>query len=146
MGIFDLFKTKNTDTRKAYLKELIRVAKADGYLEESEYQFILRIAKKLECSSQDVAHLSKEVDNETDTDPGQSKEKRLRLIFDLVGIMMIDGIIDPKEMILCHTVAMKSGFEDRVIDDIVYRIQKLTEQGKSIEEASDEVYLQFRDT
>lgn len=144
MGIFDLFKSKNTDKCKEYLKELIRVAKADGYLENSEYQFILKVAEKLECTSEEVNTLSQEISSEVPNEARQSKEQRLKLLFDLVGIMMIDGSIDPKELLLCKNIAMKSGFEHRVIDDIVYRIEKLTQSGETIEGACEVVYNQYK--
>jgi hypothetical protein len=58
--------------------------------------------------------------------------------------MLIDGSIDPKEMGLCKSIAMKSGFEPEVIDDIVHRIDSLRQSGISIEEASTKAYRLYR--
>ena len=139
MGLFDLFRSKDRDHRKSYLKELIRVAKADGHLEKREYDLILRIGQKLACTESEIEALSQEVRHDQQTE-SQTKEHRLKLIFDLVAIMMIDETIDPKELGLCKSIAMKCGFEAEVIDDIVHRIKVLTESGKSIEEASNEAF------
>ena len=143
MGLFDLFKSKNEDTRKSYLKELIKVAKADGYLEKREYQFILRIGNKLACTEEEIKALSEEIQLDDPAEASQRKENRLKLLFDLVAIMMIDESIDPKELGLCKSIAMKSGFEPEVIDDVVYRIKVLSRGGKSIEEASLEAFQAY---
>ncbi len=142
MGLFDLFKNKNKDHCQSYLKELIRVAKADGTLEKSEYDFILKIAAKLECNPDEVADLSKAIEVESQTET-TSKGQRLKLLFDLVLIMMIDGHIDSQEMDLCYSIAIKSGFDPRTIKDIVYRIQQKREQGIELEEATEQIYLEF---
>ena len=141
MGLFDLFKSRNDGNRKSYLKELIKVAKADGHLEKREFEFILRIGHKLACSADEIKELSDEIQLDDPAEASQSNEHRLKLIFDLVAIMMIDGTIDPKELGLCKSIAMKSGFEPEVVDDIVHRINILTQSGKSIEQASTEAYL-----
>ena len=140
MGLFDLFKPKNKDSRKSYLKELIKVAKADGHLEEREYNFILKIGRKLTCSPAEIETLSKEIQLDDPDEARQTRQHRLKLLFDLVAIMMIDGSIDPKELGLCKSIAMKSGFEPEVIDDVVYRINDFTKTGKTIEQASEEAY------
>jgi len=140
VGIFDIFKSNDSNDRKSYLKELIKVAKADGYLEKKEYEFILKIGHKLSCSPDEIKALSEGVKLEDASEASQSREHKLKLIFDLVAIMMIDGTIDPKELGLCKSVAMKSGFEPEVIDDIVHRISTLIQSGSSIEQASSEAY------
>ena len=141
MGLFDLFKSKNDGNRKSYLKELIKVAKADGHLEKREYEFILSIGHKLACSANEIKELSDEIQLDDPAEASQSKEHRLKLVFYLGAIMMIDGTIDPKELGLCKSIAMKSGFEPEIIDDIVHRINIITQSGKSIEQASTEAYL-----
>lgn len=140
MSIFDLFKSKNKDYRKSYLKELIKVAKADDHLQKKEYELILKIGHKLSCSTDEIKEMSDEINLDDPVETTQSKEHRLKLLFDLVAIMMIDGTIDPKELELCKSIAMKSGFEPEVIDDIVYRIGILTKSGRSIEQAIKEAY------
>jgi uncharacterized tellurite resistance protein B-like protein len=140
MSLFDLFKPRNKDNRKSYLKELIKVAKADGHLEKREYEFIMTVGNKLACSEDEIRELSDEIQLDDPAEASQSKEHRLKLIFDLVAIMMIDGTIDPKELGLCKSISMKSGFEPEVVDDIVYHINLLTQSGKSIEQASSEAY------
>ena len=140
MGLFDLFKSKNQDHRKSYLKELIKVAKADGHLEKREYDLILKIGKKLACTTDEIEALSEEIQPDQLPEASQSKRHRLELLFDLVAIMMIDTNIDPKELGLCKSIAMKSGFEPEVIDDIVHQINVLTRSGKTIEQASIEAF------
>ena len=139
MGLFDIFNSKKEDSHKHYLKELIAVAKADGHLEKREYDLILSIANKLACSPEEVKALSLQEESGY-SDKTTNRSHRLKLLFDTVAIMMIDGDIDPKEVALCKSIAMKSGFEHEVIDDIVYRIRLLTKSGKSIEEASKQAF------
>ncbi len=139
-----MFRSKNDDTRKSYLKELIKVAKADGHLEKREYDLILKIGQKLEYQESEVESLSQQIEYDHPSETQPSKDDRLRLIFDLVAIMMIDQSIDPKEMGLCKSIAMKSGFEPEVIDDIVHRINVLTQSGMSIEQASNNAFQVYK--
>ena len=139
MNIFNLFKSNDDDARKSYLKELIRVAKADGHLEEREHDFILKVGKRLACSPEVIEELSAEVQQDDRDEVRQSRRHRLRLVLDLVVIMMIDESIDPKELVLCKSIAMKSGFEPEVIDDVVHRIKQDVRDGGTIEKASEKV-------
>ena len=138
MSLFDFFKSNEDDARKSYIKELIRVARADGHLEQREYNFLLKVGKKLDYSPDEIQKLSSEKQDDLG-DIRQYKKHRLKLILDLVAIMMIDESIDPKELGLCKSVAMKSGFEPEVIDDIVHRISQEVKAGHTVELASKRV-------
>ena len=140
MSIFNLFKSNDSDARKSYLKELIRVAKADGHLEEREHQFILKVGERLACTPEIIQELSAEVQQDDPDEARQSRKHRLRLVLDLVAIMMIDESIDPKELGLCKSIAMKSGFEPEVIDDVVHLINQDVKAGDTIEQASEKVF------
>ncbi len=54
--------------------------------------------------------------------PPDSNRERLNQLHDLVGMMMIDGNIDPNEVIRCKMFAQKLGFKTAVIDAIFANI------------------------
>ena len=81
MGIFDIFKSNDANDRKSYLRELIKVAKADGYLDGKENEFILKIGHKLSCSPDEIKALSEGVKLDDPSEATQSRERKLKLIF-----------------------------------------------------------------
>ena len=114
MGLFDLFRNKSVDTTYNYLKQLVRVAKADGVLEKSEYDFILRVATRLEASEEMLEKIKQEETSNAKVD-FQSMEDRSRFIWDLVWVMAVDNDIDVNEVHICSRIADKLGFNTEIV-------------------------------
>ncbi len=82
MGLFDIFRPDNTDSRLAYLRQLIRVAKADGHMDAGEYRFIKEVAARLETTDEELEELNK--DPKKSSSLGlQTTEERFQFIWDL---------------------------------------------------------------
>ena len=137
MSFWNFFRNNHQNDTDQYLQMLIKVAKADGLIDEKEYRFIQELGVKFDKTPGEVDALLN-IDIETIAAP--SGQDKLRLIFDLICIMMVDKEIDDSEMDICTTMAMKSGFEPELVKDIVYRIGRETEQGQTVVQAYEKVY------
>lgn len=142
MGFWDFFKSDNKAEADHYLRMLVKVARADGQIDEKEYRFLQELGTKLNKTPAEIDLFLEEDDTAKEAPP---RKDRLRMIFDLVCIMMVDRSIDDNEMDLCTRMAMRSGFEPEMVQDIVYRINQEVEQGLTVVEAYEQVYETLKD-
>ena len=99
--------------------DLIRLAEADGKLTHSEYDFILRLAKRMDVNEEEVAELFK--------NPIQSKTKYSELekithFHKLVLLMNVDRETHRKEVIVIKNFGLKMGIRSDVINQILDRM------------------------
>ena len=142
MGLFDIFKSENKDARLAYLRQLIKVAKADGHLVEEEYSFIKNVAARLETTEQDLEALQQETGKSASLGLQTSPEK-LQFIWDLVWVMTVDQTVDVNEVHICSRMAYRLGFETDIVKDMSEHIEKVREPGDSPEEAYRKAFNSF---
>lgn len=124
MGLFDIFDSGN-EQRKSHIKNLIAVAMADGHVADEEWALLIRVAKRLNMSTEDIQNIRNNPGEVKFVVPKNYKEK-LQQVNDLVAVMMVDGDIDAKELEICKKVALKLDLLPRVVNDLVnkayYRI------------------------
>ncbi len=101
------------------ISDLIRLAEADGKLTHSEYDFILRLAKRMDVTEEEVAELFK--------NPIQSKTKyseleRITHFHKLVLLMNVDREAHKKEIISVKNFGLKMGIRSDVINQILDRM------------------------
>jgi len=132
-----LFKRDDKSDADQYLKMLVKVAKADGHIEEKEYRFIQELGQKMKKTPAEVESI---INTDTDNIEAPSGTDKLRLVFDLICIMMVDKDIDDNELDICTSIAMKSGFEPEVVKDIIYRVNQEVKQGHTVVQAYEKVY------
>ncbi|MDN5203065.1 TerB family tellurite resistance protein [Fulvivirgaceae bacterium BMA10] len=133
MGLFSLFKKDSSSNDKSYLKQLLKVAMADGHEDEIETKFIQKVAGQFNITAEEVQEIRDNLHNITFSEPKTGKE-RFKMIFDLVWIMMIDGQIDVGEIHTCSRVAMKMGYEPEIIEQLVEAIKDNADEEQSPEE------------
>ena len=85
MGLFDLFKKDAPDnTDKNYIKQLIKVAMSDGTIDEKENDFIYKIAKKFDLSTEVIEEIKSNLPDIKFQEP-QSSKARFQMVFDHVN-------------------------------------------------------------
>ena len=128
MKFLEFFKKDQLDIKKSYLKQLIKVAKADGELEANEYEFILKVAKRLDSSEAEVQDVEENLQTIVTEEPS-GEEERFQFLYDLVWIMMVDADIDKQEEQLCARMADRLGFKHELVRNLIAAIQRHTNQG-----------------
>jgi len=128
MKFLEFFKKDQLDIKKSYLKQLIKVAKADGELETNEYDFILKVAKRLDSSEAEVQDVEKNLQTIVTEEPS-GEDERFQFLYDLVWIMMVDTEIDKQEEQLCTKMADRLGFKPELVKNLIAAIQRHTNQG-----------------
>tara|TARA_R110002072_G_scaffold1587_1_gene13297 strand:- start:94017 stop:94415 length:399 start_codon:yes stop_codon:yes gene_type:complete len=111
----------NKQTNKALLSDLIMLAHADEKVTDAEYEFILRLADRMNMSKNEVDELFK--------DPHPSKTlftelERITHFYQLVLLMNVDRETHEKEVIAVRNYGLKMGIRPGVIDQMLIRMEE----------------------
>ncbi|MCU0417231.1 MAG: TerB family tellurite resistance protein [Cytophagaceae bacterium] len=112
--MFTLFSTpKTTAVKKNYLLSLVKLAKADGFVSDAEFDLLIKIGKRQGMSQAEVIELMEDAEEFFYRVPTTDTE-RFDQLFDMVELMMVDGRIDEKEKTFIIQVAEKMGVRPAV--------------------------------
>jgi len=131
-----IFHLMNQD-KKALLSDLILLAKADNKITISEYDFIKRMAKRMDVSAEEVDILFK---NTLPSKPIISEVDRITHFHKLTLLMNIDGKTHEKEEIMLRNFGLKMGIRPEAINQILLRMHQY--EGNII--PSDEIIKIFK--
>lgn len=110
----------NNETNRALLSDLIILAQADNKVTDVEYDFIMRLAERMELSETDVAELFK---NPIPSVPLITELQRLTHFYKLVLVMNVDRESHESEIIAIRNFGLKMGIRPGVIDQILLRME-----------------------
>jgi uncharacterized membrane protein YebE (DUF533 family) len=131
--MFGFFESEETKKLKSHIKNLGALAKVDGHVDSSEMNFIISIGRKHGMKPDDVRHLLSNVSKIPPQLPSNDSE-RFDQIYDLVEMMLADGIVDENEMDFCISMATKLGFNKTIVGVLVRKISIGVKDGLSREE------------
>ena len=116
-----LFEKRSTKEKNSHFRNLVAVALADGKLDPNETKYLSQLALKWGISPQEVqAILAKPTDIKFVAP--KDNQTRIDQMFEIVGMMMIDGNIHGTEVQLCQAMASKLGFPTNVVATLVAKI------------------------
>ncbi|MFN6945224.1 MAG: TerB family tellurite resistance protein [Cytophagaceae bacterium] len=116
-----LFETKKTKAQKSHLKNIINLAKADGYMSDLEIDYIFRLGEKMKFSAEEIEDLIEDSASNIFVKPSNDSE-RFDQLFDLVSLMLADGIIEDSEMDFCIDMAKRMGVRNSITGVLVRKI------------------------
>ena len=121
--MFGFFENEQAKKIKGHLCNLASLAKADGHIDDRELNFIITVGKKNGVSAGNVRKLVSGQTN-CDSDIPTNDSERFDQIFDLVDMMLADGIVDETEMDFCIMMAEKLGFRKAIVGVLVRKISQ----------------------
>ncbi len=136
--MFGFFENEQAKKVKGHLLNLAALAKADGHIDAREMNFIIAVGKKNGINSTEVQSLvsgSKGLEN---SDLPTNDSERFDQIFDLVDMMLADGVVDETEMDFCIMMAEKLGFRKAIVGVLVRKISQGVKDGLPRERIKDE--------
>ena len=135
--MFGFFENEQAKKIKGHLLNLAALAKADGHIDAREMNFIVAVGKKNGMSSSDVQALVSGA-KEDSTDLPTNDSERFDQIFDLVDMMLADGVVDETEMDFCIMRAEKLGFRKAIVGVLVRKISQGVKDGIPRERIKEE--------
>ncbi|SNC60783.1 hypothetical protein SAMN06265337_0331 [Hymenobacter gelipurpurascens] len=135
--MFGFFENEQIKKVKSHLMNLAALAKADGHIDEREMSFIVAVGKKNGMRADDVRSIVGNASAITMVLPDNDSE-RFDQIFDLVDMMLADGVVDDHEMDFCIDMAAKLGFRKAIVGVLVRKISLGVKDGLPREQIKEE--------
>lgn len=133
MWLFDFFSSNPPiDKNQSYIKNLIAIAMADGELDDKEAQALLRVATRLGISEWEVRDIIAQHNTIQFVLPKEPKD-RIRQLWDLLLIVLVDGKIEERELAILERFALKLRLRGAVATALVRKLQEWSVTGSPIE-------------
>lgn len=130
MGFFSFFSHSRADKNKSHLKNLLSVAMSDGSMDVNEAKALLSVATRLAIDEKQVREMMTDYRNIKFILPKDRKE-RVQQLWDLVMIVLADGRIEEREMMIFESFAHKLRIRKAVISGLVRKFaQWMTKEEK----------------
>ena len=114
MSILDQFDHQNKKQDKEHFHQLISVAMADGEIQDTEMQMLHRFGRKMGFTDPEIDNLI-ESTKKAVFNPPYELAKRFEQLYEIVKLILADGVITDNEMQLAKGFASKSGFNENEI-------------------------------
>ena len=121
MSLLHVFDSHEKKQMKSQVLDLIRMALADGVMDEKEMKFITDFARKFSITPDEIHAIMKRPE-EFIFDSPDTRVDAIDRMFNMVGAMMADGEIHEKEMKLCRFYAISLGFDQKSLDLLIKEI------------------------
>jgi hypothetical protein len=137
MNISDYFDHPIKKQNIEYFVHLVRIAKADDIVTNSELNLLRRIGRKLGLTDTEIDKLIESTDK-SDYIPPYELAKRFDQVYEIVKMTLADGVIDENEMRLASSFAIKSGFMESEIHSLLVLLIRGIKEGKDEEDLFEE--------
>jgi uncharacterized tellurite resistance protein B-like protein len=135
--MFGFFESEEIKRLKSHIVNLSALAKVDGHVDPSEIDFIIAIGTKHGMKSSEVRNLISGSNKHEIQLPSNDSE-RFDQIYDLVDMMLADGIVDESEMEFCINMASRLGFKKAIVGVLVRKITTGVKDGFTREQIKQE--------
>lgn len=140
--MFRFFESEETKRVKSHIANLGALAKVDGHLDSTEINFIVAIGQKHGLKANEVRELISST-QASDTQLPTNDSERFDQIYDLVDMMLADGIVDESEMEFCINMAARLGFKKSIVGVLVRKISMGVKDGQTREAIKQEAQSFF---
>ena len=135
--MFNFFENEQTKRLKHHITNLGALARVDGHIDSTELNYIIAVGQKNGLKADDVRALIANAGSVNVHLPDNDSE-RFDQIYDLVEMMLADGIVDDNEMEFCMDMAGKLGFRNAIVGVLVRKISIGVKDGFSREHIKNE--------
>lgn len=143
MSFVDALYSGDHAKAKSHIRNLVRVACADGKIHEAEYKLLLRIARKYEISEEMVKEIIENVDNMRFTPPANKQDRYIQL-WNLGRMVMADGVEDKDEKAKVSRFAIGLGFKADIVPGLVEEVITIVKAKSYEDDAVEQIekYIQ----
>jgi len=116
-----------------YFIHVVRVAKADDVITNSEMHLLHQLGKKLGYTDSEIDTLILTT-NKSDYIPPYELAQRFEQLYGIVKMTLADGVIEKNEMRIASSFAVKSGFSENEIPRLLVLLISGIKQGEDEED------------
>ena len=121
MSLLHAFDSQEKKQMKSQVLDLIRMALADGVIDDSELKYINDLGREFSITKDEIAAIIKRPED-FHFFPPENRTEAFERMFNLIGAMMADGEIHENEMKLCRFYAISLGFDQERIELLINEI------------------------
>lgn len=136
--MFEVFESEETKKKKSHLKNLVSLAKLDGQVTKEEFDFLIKVGTRNGVSSNDIKKMMYRTTTVKVSKPDTDNE-RFEIIFDLIQMVLADGVMDENELDYAIDLAAKLGFRPAISGVLVRKVALDIVEGQSKEEIRNKV-------
>jgi len=115
--------------KKNHLRNLVALARIDGHLHDDEVKFLYKIGEKYKLKNWQIKSIL-EKENDAEILIPEDYKQKVGQLYELVGMMMADGVIDDREMEFCNLMVGKYGLKPGIIQKMIGYYQNGEEEFK----------------
>lgn len=108
------FENQYLSYKKDHIKNLLALAKADGYVHEKEEAVIYKIGKRYGLKDRQVKAILDSNEKFKINVPDNHHDK-MNVLYDLMLIVFADGVVEKKEVAFCEDVAKQFSLKKEVV-------------------------------
>lgn len=139
MNLLDHFDHQEKKQDKEHFSDLIKIAFADGIIDNTETEMLHRLGKKKGFTDAEIDYLINMTSN-TAYNPPFDFFKRFSQIYEIVKMTLADGVIEENEIRLASKLATKIGFTENEIPVLL----ELLIKGIKDEKDEDDLFEIFK--
>lgn len=142
MTILDHLEHAGKKQNKRHFMNLIQVAMSDGIVDQTELKMLHRLGRKMDLTDIEIDELIDSTSNAA-YNPPYELSKRFEQVYEIVKMVLADGVIDKNEMRLANSFATEAGFSENEIPKLLVLLISGIKEGKDEEELF-EIYKKQR--
>ena len=100
--------------KKNHIKNLLSLAKADGFVHEKEKAVVMKIGRKYGLKERQILQLMESDEKFTLNVPDNHRDK-MNLLYDLMLIVLADGVVDKNEISFVEDVVKEFGMKKEIV-------------------------------
>ena len=120
IGFFEYQYLKHKEN---HLKNMVALAAIDGHIHEDEIAYLYKIGEKYQLKPEQIQHIL-DHQEEIELEIPEPHHQKVALLYDLVGMMMADDIIEEAELAYCKKMFRRFGYKDKLIDEMIQLYQQ----------------------
>jgi uncharacterized tellurite resistance protein B-like protein len=125
---------------KNHIGNLFYLSTVDGKFSKSEGEVILKICDRYGINRQEIYEMLKDSDGKIQSIIPSDTMERLEQIFDFITIIVADGSINIKELMICKQLAGLLHINKKNLNNLILTIVEQIEEGKTFEDVKLELY------
>lgn len=119
------FENQYLSYKKNHIKNLLSLAKADGFVHEKEQKMLFKIGKRIGLKDRQVKELMDSNEKFTINVPDNFRDQ-MNVLYDIMQMVWADGVVEKSEIIFCENLVKKFGLKKEIVK---WLLQEVFEKG-----------------
>ncbi|MBI1767528.1 MAG: TerB family tellurite resistance protein [Bacteroidetes bacterium] len=119
------FENQYLSYKKNHIKNLLALAKADGFVHAKEQKMLFKIGKRIGLKDRQVQELMDSKEKLTINVPDNFRDQ-MNVLYDLMQMVWADGVVEKREIAFCEALVKKFGLKK---DIVKWLLQEVFEKG-----------------